>query len=102
MEIERHSIGKEAAIELSKTEWWKTKTHREIAKFQLFTVELCCPFPVFHKAVEESLGRDVFTHEFALNYGGICREFIGEEVSPTMQQIIEMIPEEKRIIFRGV
>ena len=68
------SIGKEKAIKLSLTEWWKEKSYREIAEFQLFTAELCCPFDVFHEAVEKSLGRPVFTHEFGLNYDGICKE----------------------------
>ena len=72
------SIGKEKAIELSLTEWWKEKSYREIAEFQLFTTELSCPFVVFHEAVEKSLGRPVFTHEFGLNYDGICKEFLCE------------------------
>ena len=94
----RTSIGKPAAIALGKSDWWKTKTAREIAGFQLFTEELCCPFDVFHKSVEESLERSVWTHEFGLNYEGICKEFLGESEPPTMQEIFEMIPEEKRLI----
>ena len=33
--------------------------------FQLYEERLCMPFPLFHKAVEEALGRPVYTHEFA-------------------------------------
>ena len=92
------SIGKEKAIELYETEWWKEKSYREIAEFQLFTAELCCPFDVFHEAVEKSLGRPVFTHEFGLNYGEICKEFLGEKEPPTMNEILHMIPKEKLIV----
>ena len=73
------SIGKEKAIELYNSNWWEGLSHREIAEFQLFTAELSCPFDVFHEAVEKSLGRPVFTHEFGLNYDGICKEFLGEK-----------------------
>lgn len=96
--MERVSIGKEAAIALSETNWWEQCDHREIARRQLFTTELCCPFDVFHEAVEKSLGRPVWTHEFGLNYDGICREFLGEQQPPTLQEIVDLIPEEKRVL----
>lgn len=92
------SIGKEKAIQLYETEWWKERSYREIAEFQLFTAELSCPFDVFQEAVEKSLGRPVFAHEFGLNYGGICKEFLGEKKPPTMNEILHMIPQEKLIV----
>ena len=95
----KNSIGKELAIAYSDTEWWKDKSYRQIAEFQLFTAELCCPFDVFHEAVEKSLNRPVFTHEFALNYGGICKEFLGEKEPPTMNEILSLIPQEKLIVI---
>ncbi len=55
---------KEEAIALYKTEWWKSKTLEEVAEFQINEEKLCCPFDVFHKAVEKWLGRRVWTHEF--------------------------------------
>jgi len=99
MKTYQRSIGKEKAIELAESGWWKEKSAREIAHFQLFMAELCMPFSEFHKAVEKSLGRSVLTHEFGMNYDGICSEFLGEKEPPTMEEIINMIPEEKRIII---
>jgi hypothetical protein len=93
------SIGKEQAIQLYETEWWKYKSYREIAFYQLFTAELMCPFDVFHEAVEKSLGRPVFTHEFGLNYDGLCEEFLGQRSAPSLQDIINLIPEDKRIVI---
>jgi len=97
---QRQRIGKQKAIELAETHWWELCDHREIAEFQLFTKELCCPFDVFHEAVEKSLGRPVWTHEFGLNCDGICSEFLGEKEPPTWEEILELIPEEKRIVVR--
>jgi len=93
----KNSIGKENAIELYHSNWWEGLSYREIAGVQLLTTELCCPFDVFQEAVEKSLGRHVFTHEFGLNYDGICEEFLGEREEPTIDEILNLIPEDKRI-----
>ena len=95
---ERHSIGKEAAIALAQSGWWKDKSPRDICRVQLFTAELCMDFGDFHKAVEDCLGRPVFTHEFGLNISGIVAEFLGVGESPTFAEIVEMIPAEKRLL----
>lgn len=90
MRIEQHSIGKEAAIELAETKWWEGKSAREIVAFQLFTLEMCMPFGEFHKAVEETLGRPVWTHEFA-DPDQLAEEFLGDRKAPTMQDITDMM-----------
>ena len=56
---------REEAVKLADSKWYETKTAEEIVDFQLYEERLCMPFPLFHKAVEEALGRPVFTHEFA-------------------------------------
>lgn len=92
---------KEEAIELHDSEFWVEMTLEDIAKFQMFEEKLCMPFDVFHEAIEKTLGRPVFTHEFGLNYAGIKKELLGEAEAPTTEEIIHMIPEEKRIIVAG-
>ena len=92
------SIGTENAIKLYDSNWWEGVSHREIANFQLFTAELCVPFDIFQNALEKSLGRSVFTHEFGCNYNGIVKEFLGEKSAPTLSEILELIPENKRIM----
>lgn len=70
------SIGEEAAVELFNSKWWEGKGSREIAEKQLYIVELICPFDVFHKAIEESLGRPVSTHEIGrAGARGILKEY---------------------------
>lgn len=98
MKAGRVSIGKEAAIALASSGYWNDKSAREIAGFQLFTQELSMDFGTFHKAVEESLGRPVWTHEFGLNYDGIVSEFLGDSPAPSFIDIMNLIPEDKRIL----
>lgn len=50
---------KEQAIALSKTEFWKDLSDKEIVKFQLFEKRLCIPFDVFHGSIEKVLKRPV-------------------------------------------
>ena len=57
------------------------------------------PFDVFHLALEKTIGRPVFTHEFALNLDGLKEELFGEKNPPTLEEILNMIPEDKRIII---
>ncbi len=86
---------KQEAETLFETNWWKEISHRERAEFQLWEDRLCMPFDVFHEAVEKSLDRPVWTHEFA-SWTLLQREFLGEREPPTMQNIINLIPADKR------
>lgn len=86
------------AIAFAKNEGWKEMTHKQRAAFQLYHGNLCMPFNVFHESIEKALGRPVYTHEFGLNWDGLKAELLGEVDAPTLKQVIDMIPEEKRII----
>ena len=85
------------AVALYESKFWESMTHRERATFQMHEERLCMPFDVFHEAVEAAIGRPVWTHEFGLNRDGIIKELNGDGPAPTMAEIIEMIPEDKRI-----
>lgn len=85
------------AIAMGQTEWWKGKTAHEIVRFQLFETFMCMPFGDFHGAVEEVLGRPVWTHEFA--YPEHLRdEFIGLSGKPTFTEICDLLPADKAVI----
>ncbi len=90
---------KEEAIALAGSGFWEHLTSEEIAKFQLFEEKLCMPFDVFHKSITEALGRPVYTHEFGLNLDGLKKELLSEADPPTLQEIMDLIPKEKRIII---
>jgi len=57
------------------------------------------PFEIFTEAIEEVLGRPVYTHEFA-DIQSIRDEYLTLKPPPTLEEIIELIPEEKRLIVR--
>jgi hypothetical protein len=93
---------KDQAIALARSNWWIGRPARELAMFQMHEPLLCMPFDVFHKAVEESLNRPVFTHEFGLNLEGLKKEIQGESEPPSLEQVLNLIPEDKRILILGV
>jgi hypothetical protein len=100
---ERHatmylSIGRDAAIALCDSGWWSDKTPREIAEFQLFVDEISMPFVEFHGAMEKALGRPIWTHEFAFR-DGLVDEFLGDKPAPTFEEIVNLIPVEKRLLI---
>lgn len=57
------------------------------------------PFGMIHKRIEELVGRPVWTHEMGLDWEGLVLEAGGRREPPTMEGIIDLVPEEKRIII---
>lgn len=90
---------KEQAKALFDSEFWKDMPAHDQVRFQLFEQLLCMPFAVFHEAVEECLGRPVFTHEFGLNIEGLRKEFLGEKPAPSLEEIIDLIPIDKQVLI---
>lgn len=91
-------LTKEQAIALYNSKEWENWTPEQMVRFQLFQRKLCVPFHEFHKAIEIVLKRSVWTHEFA-NCQDLMREYLGQSPAPTFDEIIDMIPAEKRIIL---
>lgn len=96
--LNEFQLTEKEAIAVSESGIWKQWTNEEIVRFQLFQTKLCMPFDRFHEAIEDVLGRPVYTHEFAFG-GNIEAEYLGAKPKPTMQEIIDLIPEEKRIVI---
>ena len=88
----------EEAIAIYDSKCWESWDNAKVARLQLFQNYLFLPFGKFHEAVEEILCRPVWTHEFA-NRERLVDEMLGKRPAPTMQEIIDMIPEKKRIII---
>ena len=90
----------EEAISLNQSPEWAAASDLEKSR-----VQIDCQWCIFknlselHESMEDALGRPVWTHEFALNREGLRRELFGDEAAtPTMQEIIEMVPEGKRLV----
>ena len=93
-------LSEEEAINIAKSGVWKTWTKEKIAWFQIHQDRLCVPFDVFQGAVEHVLGRPVFTHEFSsLNHDGLIDEMEGKISKPTLDDIVNLIPKDKRILI---
>jgi hypothetical protein len=90
-------ITKEQAIAIAESEIWKDWTDEQVVLFQLFQRRLAMPFDVFHRAIEKVLGRSVWTHEFAYTKELIA-EYLGLKPKPTFKDIVNLIPEEKRVV----
>ena len=76
---------------------WKNWSNEEIVKFQLFQDRLCVDFSRFQEAMQNVLGRPVFTHEFGFR-DDLIKEYLGIKEAPTFEEIINLIPKDKLII----
>lgn len=92
------NITKDIAVKLAESKFYEKLSAKEIATFQLNNNLLCMPFSIFHKAVEEALGRPVWTHEFAYPEM-LLDELYNNKPKPTMEEILNMISESKQIII---
>lgn len=77
---------------------WKDWVPEHIVGFQLYQDRLCIPFNVFHEAIEKVLKRPVWTHEFAFPEN-LRMELEGIRAKPTLQEIMDLIPKDKKILF---
>ncbi len=90
---------REQAIALHDSRFWEYLTLEQRAHFQMAEPTLCMPFDVFHEAVEKTLDRPVYTHEFGTNWEGLQAELYGDRPAPTMQEILDLIPADKRVVL---
>lgn len=93
-------VTKEQAIRIYESGLWKDWTNRQIVEFQLFQDKLAIPFGVFAKAVNNCLGRLVYTHEFSeSNKEALIAEFLGDKQAPSLDDVLALLPKEELIII---
>jgi hypothetical protein len=88
---------KEQAVSIAKSGEWKDWTDEEVVRFQLYQRRLCMDFSRYHKALGVVLGRSVFSHEI-MDTERLQEEYEGKRPAPTFDEIMNMIPAEKRIM----
>lgn len=93
-------LTKEQAIAFYQSGAWEALDLMERARFQLEQRKLCMPFEKFHEAIEHALGRPVWTHEFA-KIDRLKDELYERKPKATLEESINLIPAEKRIILQG-
>jgi len=91
-------LTKEQAIKFAESGIWKDWSAKQIVDFQLFQDKLCMDFNVYKKALENVLERPVYTDEIG-NRDSLIKEYLGEKEPPTLDEILNLIPENKRIIL---
>ena len=91
-------LTKKQAIAFANSDVWQGWTAEQIVQLVLFQKKLCIPFDKFHEAITEVLGRPVYSHEFACR-DLIVEEYLGVRPIPTLQEILDLIPADKRIII---
>jgi hypothetical protein len=89
-------ITKAQARELYESGWWVGHDDRSVVTFQMHEPLLCMPFVEFHEAMERTLGRPVLTHEFGLDWHGLQCELLGDRPVPTRDDLLALLPEERR------
>lgn len=85
-------LTKQEAIAFYNSGAWRVMDAQTRAMFQMEQHKLCMPFDEFHKAVEETLGRPVWTHEFGLNRKGLLAEMQGKATAPSFADILGLLP----------
>ena len=95
----RDDYTKQQAKALHDSGFWRKLDHHERARFQLWQRRLCMPWSVFHEAMTVALGRPVYTHEFvSKNLDGLQAELLGDASPPTVEELLAMIPKDKRVL----
>lgn len=67
-------------------------------EFRSFDGPMEVPFELYHKRIEQLVGRPIWTHEIGLNWEGLCKECRWENRPATMNEILTLIPEDRLII----
>ena len=77
--------------------WWESDDPRVKALGQLQEPIIVMAFDEFHHAVEQAIGRPVWTHEFA-DPQRLIEEIEGERPPATMRDILDVIPKDTRVV----
>lgn len=78
------------AVALYDSKEWETWSMERRCAFQLWQDRLCMPFDKFHESVEKTLGRPVWTHEFA-NQKRLQDEYMGKHKQGTLAESFQML-----------
>jgi hypothetical protein len=91
-------LTQEQAVKMKESGVWKEWTAVQIVRFQMFQMRLCIDFDHYHRCIQEVLKRTVFTYEFAFR-DDIIEEYLGMKPIPTLEESINLIPQEKRTVL---
>ncbi len=93
----KHFTSKEA-LAFCESKEWENWTDEQLVRLQLFQDKLCIPFKRYHEAISNVLNRSIYTHEFAFPEL-LIKEYLGDKEPPSFEEILNLIPEEKRLVI---
>lgn len=96
-ELMRDEMSKETAVAIHDSGAWRKLGIVERAKLQLQQPRLCMPFSEFHKAVEQSIGRPVWTHEF-IEPKSLLAEIEPCNKRATLADVLGKLPTDKTVV----
>lgn len=91
-------LTQDEAIAFAEGGEWKSMTKRQITEFQMYQRLMCMPFDVFHEAVEDALGRPVWTHEFAY-IEDLQDELQGNKLKGYFDEVMAYLDPEKTTVI---
>lgn len=77
---------REEAIRIYESRVWKDMTDEQIVKLQLFQKMISVPFQRYHEALENVLGRRIFTSEFD-NSESLVKEYLSLNPEPGFEEV---------------
>lgn len=97
--VENHEPCPQCSDESKWPDVSKMTGEERLAEFNRWGDTLEISFTQFHKRINQIFGRGVFTHEMVISNMTNLRTELLLGIHPSMDDIIEMIPVEKRIII---
>ena len=80
---------------------WLNWTDEQIARLQLFQKRIIFEKMTYLKAIQNVLKRPVFEEEIAFNHQKLIDEYLSKgNTEPTLQEFIDLMPLDKKWIFR--
>lgn len=98
MTTQMSQMTREEAVAFAQHGLWRHLSVKDRGRLQLCQSLLCMPLEAFHEGIEALLGRPVFTHEFAF-MDRLRSEAEGHMPTPSLFDILELIPADKRVVL---
>jgi hypothetical protein len=93
-------MNREQAIELANSKWLGV-SYYDCALFQLCEERPCMPLDVYQEALSNALGHPVLTHELEFRER-LKQELVGERDDPTLNELINLLPPDKRYVLAAI
>ncbi len=90
-------LTQEEAVNAYETEAWRNWTPEVRASFQLYQERLCMPMSVIRESLSQALGRPVSLFEMAYSTE-LKAELEGRKGTPTLEEIVNLLPKEKTVV----